>query len=412
MKGNILFVTFWSYKDALIQTYTLPYVNIIRKLVQKETKLFIITFEQEKFELKDEEREAIEQSLREHNIYLVSFRYKRFGIKKLLLALTHFISMIKLIKKQKINVIHAFGPNAGSFGFLLSKITGRHLIIDSYEPHAECMMESGEWSKYGPAYNILLRFEKLETRRASFLIGTTSSMKEYAEKKYKVSPKNFLVKPACIDFNHFYPREKNEELVGEFNLHNKIVCVYAGKLGGTYLKDEVFEFIGACFDYWRQNFRFVMLTSEDKTEIQRMILENHIPEGVVIVKYVEHHEIPKYLSLGDFGINPQVPVPSKRYGTPIKNGEYWGMGLPVIISPKISDDSDIIEQNNIGVIMNFKDKNSYKGAIERIDNLMKAHERHELQKKIFYIANKYRSFSIADDVYNKIYCNDNGLTKS
>ena len=30
-KGNVLVLTYWSYKDALIQTYTLPYVRIIQK---------------------------------------------------------------------------------------------------------------------------------------------------------------------------------------------------------------------------------------------------------------------------------------------------------------------------------------------------------------------------------------------
>src|SRR4030095_7204089 len=400
LKGNILILTFWSYKDALVQTYTLPYVNIIRNIIDKQRKIFIVTFEQEKFEFKENERRVIEDNLRKQNIYLVSFSYKRFGVKKLIAAVSHLISMIKLTKKEKISIIHAFGPNAGGFGFLLSKITGHDLIIDSYEPHAECMMESGEWSRYGPAYNILLKFEKLETRHASYLIGTTAAMKDYAKSKYKITPQNFLVKPACIDFTHFYPRAKDEGLVKELGLENKIVCVYAGKLGGTYLKDEVFDFVESCYLYWKQNFKFLMLTSEDRAEVKRMVQKHDIPEGIVITKYVEHKEIPKYLSLGDFGINPQVPVPSKRYGTPIKNGEYWGMGLPVIISPNISDDSDVIEKNDIGVVMNFTQKDLYNGAIKKIDSLLKTNQRNELQKKIFNIAQSQRSFSIAYDVYN------------
>src|SRR5688572_11342132 len=113
MKGNILFVTFWSYKDALIQTYTLPYVNIIRNIVDKQRKIFIVTFEQDKFKFKEDERKAIEGNLRAQNIYLVSFSYKRFGVKKLISAVRHLISMIKLIRNEEIRIIHAFGPNAG-----------------------------------------------------------------------------------------------------------------------------------------------------------------------------------------------------------------------------------------------------------------------------------------------------------
>jgi len=44
-KGNILVFTYWPMNDALIQTYTLPYVNIIRNIINKERKIYIITLE-------------------------------------------------------------------------------------------------------------------------------------------------------------------------------------------------------------------------------------------------------------------------------------------------------------------------------------------------------------------------------
>ena len=118
---------------------------------------------------------------------------------------------------------------------------------------------------------------------------------------------------------------------------------------------------------------------------------------------MQHSEIPKYLSLGDFGINPQVPVPSKLYGSPIKNGEYWAMGLPVVISPNISDDSDIILQNEIGVVTNLKQIEAMAGAVHQMDQLLKNNSREFLQGKIFGIAKKYRSFDIARKIYPVIY---------
>ena len=44
---------------------------------------------------------------------------------------------------------------------------------------------------------------------------------------------------------------------------------------------------------------------------------------------------------------PVKPVPTKRYCTPVKDGEYWALGLPVIITEGISDDSGIIRENGI-----------------------------------------------------------------
>ena len=54
--------------------------------------------------------------------------------------------------------------------------------------------------------------------------------------------------------------------------------------------------------------------------------------------FVPYNQITDYYQIADFAINPVKPVPSKRYCTSIKDGEYWGMGLPVVITKNISDD--------------------------------------------------------------------------
>ena len=46
--GNTLILTHWSFKDALVQTYTLPYVYMIRQVLPPDEKIFIVTSEQGK----------------------------------------------------------------------------------------------------------------------------------------------------------------------------------------------------------------------------------------------------------------------------------------------------------------------------------------------------------------------------
>ena len=79
------------------------------------------------------------------------------------------------------------------------------------------------------------------------------------------------------------------------------------------------------------------------------------------------------------------------------------MGLPVIISPDISDDSDIILQNEIGVVTNLKQIETMHEAVRQMDQLLKNTSREFLQEKIFGIAKKYRSFDIARKIYPIIY---------
>lgn len=405
LKGNILVLTQWSFNDALIQTYTLPYVKIIREIVPIERKIIVVTSEQEKKALLPAELKDINDQWKLRNMELIAQPYKRFGWKKMVSAIGQLIELYRIIKRNKIAAIHPFCTPAGSIGYLLSKASGAVLVMDSYEPHATAMVEAGAWKKNSASFKLLFGLEKRLSQRADYIIATTEGMREYALKNYGVELRNFFVKPACISFTDFYPRPKDAVLMEKFNLYNKVVCVYAGKLGGAYLKNEVFDFVKACYQYWGDSFRFVILTEESEQTIHEQIKRVDVPAEVIVRQFVQHSEIPRYLSLGDFGINPQVPVPSKRYGSPIKNGEYWAMGLPIIISPDISDDSDIILKNKIGVVTNLRQVEAMPEAIYKMDQLLKSNSRESLQEKIFDIAKKYRSFDIARRIYPVIYEN-------
>lgn len=103
---------------------------------------------------------------------------------------------------------------------------------------------------------------------------------------------------------------------------NKIVCAYAGKFGGIYLDKEVFQFLRIAYDYWGEAFRILLLSNIDTSEIKKYCVAAGLPFHVVTKLFVPHAEVPKYIGLADFALRPVKPLPSKRYCTPIKNGEY------------------------------------------------------------------------------------------
>jgi len=399
--GNILIFTQWSFKDALIQTYTLPYVDMIRRIVSPGRKILLVTSEQERIALSHEETIQINKEWAPKNMELIPERYKRFGIKKMIASAGNLTKLYKAIKRNNVKTIHAFCTPAGGIAYLLSRLSGAELIIDSYEPHAEAMVENGTWSKTGMAFKILFSLEAKQTKYAKALIATTAGMKQYAQERYGVMIKRFFVKPACVDLQKFSPSEKDASLLKELGFENKIVCIYAGKLGGIYYKKKVFDLIKMCYNKWKDGFRFLMLTNANRAEIDVEIKRTGIPPHIVVSKFVFHHEVPRYLSLGDFAINPVKPVPTKQFCTSIKDGEYWAMGLPVIIPPHISDDSAIIEKENIGVVADFTDQRSLSNAVDKLEQLLK--ENDQLRNKIRETAITYRSFEIAEKIYKEIY---------
>jgi glycosyltransferase involved in cell wall biosynthesis len=285
-------------------------------------------------------------------------------------------------------------------GYILSVLTERPLVIDSYEPHAEAMVENGEWKKNGLRFTILFFFEKLQTHRAKFLIGTTEAMRSYAREKFGHQKENFYVKPACVDLELFKVETSDKELIKRFDLENKVVAVYAGKFGGIYLEDEVFEFVRVCCDYWKDRFRFLLLSNAPDDYIKEKSKIHGIPCGTIRKTFVPHEKMNVYLNLAQFALCPVKPVPSKRYCSPIKNGEYWATGLPVVITNNISDDSTIIEKNNIGYVLKNLNKKEYREAAEKIDNLLKETN---ITEKIRETAITSRNFRVAEIVYKTIY---------
>jgi hypothetical protein len=79
------------------------------------------------------------------------------------------------------------------------------------------------------------------------------------------------------------------------------------------------------------------------------------------------------------------------------------MGLPIVITPNISVDSQIIKENRAGVILESFDEAGYTNAIRQIDTILKGKSRIEIYNQIRPLAEKYRNFDIAEKIYQKIY---------
>ncbi len=405
-KTNILILTQWSFNDPLIQAYTLPYVYIIANQLANGSKIFLVTFEQNKLKMLPAEKEKIKKLLSLKGIFLIDYNYSPFGIISFIKWFGVFLHLFTLIFFENVKYIHAWCTTAGSLGYILSKASGKPLIIDSYEPHAEAMVENQTWSRNDFKFKLLFYLERKLSGHAKIIISATLGMRDYALNKYGVSIVNFHVKPACVDLNKFnISKKKNPKLISELKLEDKIVCVYAGKFGGIYLTKEVFDFFKEAENIWGDRFRVLLLTSHNKETLTKLATDSNFSPEKMIVRFISHDKIPDYLGIGDFGITPVKSIPTKRYCTPIKDGEYWALGLPVVITKDISDDSKIILKNNAGAVLKDLSPESYRNALNQINNLLEE-PKQSLSLRIEKLAKQYRSFHIAEDIYKTIYNSD------
>ena len=118
-----MILTHWSYQDALIQAYTLPYVYIIRKNIEAGRRIILITFEQPHLKLDEENLKEKQKFLLSKGIELITFEYTNFNFSIIYKSFIHLFKLARIIKKDKIGIIHAWCTPAGSIGYVLCKLT-------------------------------------------------------------------------------------------------------------------------------------------------------------------------------------------------------------------------------------------------------------------------------------------------
>jgi hypothetical protein len=174
----------------------------------------------------------------------------------------------------------------------------------------------GAWSNGGLAFRILFLLEKLQSKKARAVIATACGVKQYAEQRWGVTLRRFYVKPASVNMKLFKPgHNKDPELLKEFGLEEKVVCVYAGKIGGIYLEAEIFDFFKAASEHWGNDFRALLLTDASGEQVRKLAAGSGLGPDVVMSRFVPFTDVARHLGLGDFAINPVRPIPTKKYCT-------------------------------------------------------------------------------------------------
>lgn len=407
---NILVLTYWSMNEPLTRSAVLPYFEMISAArPDEQTRFVLFTLEKERYEMSEDEMTVLKLRLSKDKVFWLPRPYYRFGLRAAFSWLRSLFQLRRVIKENQIDSIHAFGSPAGMAAHLLHRFLKIPYVVDSYEPHARSMVENGSWRKNSPVFHLLKYFETKQAQHAKMVIATSEGMKNYCAEEYGRVPRSFFVKPACIDLNRFQGASASIELKSDLLISNETVGVYAGKLGGIYLKQETFDLFKACYDVWDGNFIALLLTDAPLEEVYPLAEAAALPLSALRVRFVDHDQVHQYLNLAHFAMNMVTPIPSKRYCTSIKDGEYWASGLPVMIPEGISDDSEIIENNEVGVVLKGFDQQNLLAGAAKMKAVLEENDPAVLQAKLRSIVQKYRSYDIARHAYLQVYGVDSTL---
>src|SRR5882672_735581 len=157
-KKNILVVTYWDFNEAHIQANVLPNLKILSDSLQSGSWIYLFCLN--KKPLSKTEFKSVSEALAEYRIKLVWFEYSHFGPKMIFKFSWLIPYLCYIVFSKRISEIFAWCTTAGAIGYIVSILTGKKLILESYEPHAEAMVENGYWTQKHFGYRVLSYFER------------------------------------------------------------------------------------------------------------------------------------------------------------------------------------------------------------------------------------------------------------
>jgi hypothetical protein len=364
MVSNTIFIfAYYSYKDPVFQSAVLPYfVDFPEK---EKFKFILLTFEQEKYQLNKQEKEEIKQFLAQNNIHWHTKKWHSGHFKIFKKGYDFLVSMIfslYLIVKFKPKFIYSEGFPGAIITHFLSKITGKKHIVHTFEPHADYMIESGVWEKTSWEARFIKKME-LKIAQNAFAILTATNL--YIEKFKPICPNTqFFRVPSCVDLELFqYAENQRIKKRKELDLsENDCLLVYLGKFGGMYWDEEVFDL----FDYFKkngnENYKLLIISKDNQLQFSHRLNEH------IFWINADRNEVPSWLSASDLAICGIKNIRSRRFSSPIKNGEYWAMGLKVIILEGISDDYISAQELSIGYVLKNNSEIELRKILHTIEN--------------------------------------------
>jgi glycosyltransferase involved in cell wall biosynthesis len=406
-KKSIFIFAYYSFRDPVFQSAVLPYFKNFPSY--EEFKFVLLTFEQPKYELSANEKKEIREDLLKHNIlwYHSRWRSGSFKIfKKAYDTLSGFLYSVSLIVKHRCRLIYSEGFPGAVIAQHIASFLNRPHIVHTYEPHTDYMVEGGIWNENSWEAKWLKKAERKVGMKAYAIMTATSGFIERLRAE-GIRSKCIRV-PSCVDADLFqFYSESRAKIRSELNINDdQCVIIYIGKTGGMYWEEEIFGFFRSCLDV-SNNFYFLFFTPEDLKKLRSYCDKYEISPDKITLGFLQREQVPHYLSAADFGLVPVKQYASKRYCSPIKDGEYWACELPLIIPEGVSDDYLFAKENEIGLTIQ-DDKKSFADTAQTIAEVFTEKDYYSKMRK------RCRAFVLKDreiksfqkiylDIFNEVF---------
>ena len=397
---RILFLSYWGLHDGLTVSTTFPHLRLLQERPDVAA-VRLVTIERG---AEAQGEFTFAPGFEAGKISFEPLRSRPAG-NVLLTKIEDFTrfpnELVQQVQAFKPDFILARGSPAGALAYLVWQKTKLPFYVESFEPHADYMLESGVWRRYDPRYLFQRHWEK---RQKQLALGLMPVAENYRQQLIGegVPAGRIVTVPCSVNAAAFAfdgaAQARVRQRLGWPAV--AVVGVYVGKFGSIYYDEEAFALFKRAADHFGEGFRLLLLTPDPLPEVQAKATAAGLTAGQVFATKAAHHEVSDYLSAADFAFATIKPAPCRLFCSAIKIGEYWASGLPVLLPEGIGDDSDIIKAEGGGAIFALDRPASVPEALASVARQM---VQPGYRQQVRQLAERHRSIERSRQAYTHFF---------
>ena len=355
--ARVLYISYDGLLEPLGQSQIVPYV---RGLAARGATIHMLSFEKSL-----EDAGAQRRQLQADGVQWTALRYhKSPSVPATLYDVLHgVLAGWRLIRRERITLVHARSEVAGIMAWMLKRLTGARFLFDMRGFWPEERVEGGLWRAGGWLHRAASAWESQLVHEADAVITLTRAARQVLERHphFIARPRRIVTIPTCVDLDRFRPQLKSPERVRELGLEGRFVLAYSGALGTWYLLEEMARFFRAVARRIEPA-HFLILTGSPEASVRRALAAHEVPQDAVTVRAVPFAEMPEWVSLADAAVLFRRPAASLTGVCPTKLGEFLACGVPVALNAGIGDCDELIHAHRVGVVVPELTPSAYDAA--------------------------------------------------
>lgn len=372
---NTLYLSIDGISDPLGRSQILPYLLGLSKLGHN---FYLVSLEKPlRFE---KEKLAIEEAIENASIDWFPLHYmeKSGVLNKTINAKNLKNKAEEIIKKNKIEIIHARGYVPALIGLSLKNKYNLKLIFDMRGFWPDERLDGKIWKMNNPIHFFLYKYFKFQEKRllknTNHVISLTQKGKSILLKTFNfLKTESISVIPCFADLKHFDFKIINSEKLNNLKLSlkispNDLVFLYLGSLGTWYMTNEMCDFFKVIKEK-NPNAKLLIVTKDDTAEFLNYALNIGLKSEDLIFREASRDEVPYFIESCDIALFFIKPSFSKQASSPTKMGEIMGLGKPIITNAGVGDVDDILNKTQAGYLIKKFTKENYELAANSISEI-------------------------------------------